>query len=68
MIEEIRKFANGYRMIGIKETTGMEGSGWLATVMKDGVVIGEAADYGDGGPVNIQLNTKEQYAELLEYS
>jgi hypothetical protein len=68
MINEILQFANGYRMIGIKNITGREGSGWSATIIKDDMVIGEAADYGDGGPVNIKLNTKEQYAQLLEYA
>ena len=36
MIEAIKKFAAGYRAVGIKNTTGIEGSGWIATIMKDG--------------------------------
>ena len=51
MIEAIKKFAAGYRAVGIKNTTGIEGSGWIATIMKDGKVLGEAADYGDGAAV-----------------
>ncbi|MBU9118412.1 hypothetical protein KTD15_06335 [Burkholderia multivorans] len=66
MIEAIKKFARGYRAVGIKATTGMEGSGWIATFMKDGRVLGEAADYGDGGPVNIRFTNKQDEVELRE--
>lgn len=55
MIEAIRKFANGYRAVGIEKTRGMEGSGWAATILKDGTVIGNAADYADGGPVFVDI-------------
>ncbi|WP_175888118.1 hypothetical protein [Burkholderia contaminans] len=58
MIEAIKKFAADYRAISIKATTGHEGSGWIATIMKTGRVLGEAADYGDGGPVHIRFTNK----------
>ncbi|MCW5156415.1 hypothetical protein [Burkholderia cenocepacia] len=67
MIEAIKKFASGYRAISIKATTGMEGSGWTATIMKDGRVLGEAADYGDGGPVHIRFTNREDEQALYAH-
>jgi hypothetical protein len=40
----------------IKKTTGMEGSGFLCTIYMDGMKIGTAADYGDGGPINMHYD------------
>lgn len=67
MIEAIRKFANGYRAVGIEKTRGMEGLGWAATILKDGVMIGTAADYADGGPVSIDIKGIE-VSNLLVYA
>ncbi len=66
MIEAIQKFARGYRAVGIQKTMGMEGSGWIATFMKDGRVLGEAADYGDGAPVHIRFTNHQDEVELRE--
>lgn len=68
MIEAIKKFANGYRAVGIKKTTGIEGSGWIATVLKDGRVLGEAADHGDGAPVYVQFANREDEQALYNYA
>lgn len=68
MIEAIKKFMNGYRAVGIRNTEGMEGSGFVATVMKDGRVLGEVADYGDGGPVHINFTSKEEEEALLTFT
>lgn len=67
MIDAIKKFSNGYRAVGIKETMGREGYGWLATIIKDEVVIGEAADYADGGSINENFNKSDRLA-LQEYT
>ncbi|WP_143279579.1 hypothetical protein [Burkholderia cenocepacia] len=67
MIEAIKKFANGYRATAIQKTMGHEGSGWTATIMKDGKVLGEAADYGDGGPVHIRFTNREDEQALTAY-
>lgn len=67
MIEAIKKFASGYRAIGIQKTMGMEGSGWTATIMKDGKVLGEASDYGDGGPVHIRFTNREDEQALYAH-
>ena len=68
MIDAIKKFANGYRAIGIKATTGMEGSGWLATIMFNGRVLGDSADYGDGAPVYIRFKDGADEKALREYA
>ncbi len=68
MIEAIKKFAAGYRAIGIKKTTGIEGSGWIATIMKDGKVLGEAADYGDGAPVYIHFADQADEQALYDHA
>lgn len=68
MIEAIKKFANGYRAVGIKNTSGIEGSGWIATILKDGRVLGEAADYGDGAAVYVQFTNEEDEQALYAHA
>lgn len=67
MIEAIKKFMNGYRAVGIRKTAGMEGAGFVCTIIKDGRVLGEAADYGDGGCVNIRFSTREEEQAMVAY-
>ena len=68
MIEAIKKFAAGYRAVGIKNTTGIEGSGWIATIMKDGKVLGEAADYGDGAAVYVHFTNHADEQALYDHA
>ncbi|HDR9764212.1 TPA: hypothetical protein ACK3Q6_002695 [Burkholderia cepacia] len=68
MIEAIKKFANGYRAVGIQATMGMEGHGFIATIMKDGRVIGQAKDYGDGGSTHLDFPLREDVDALLSYA
>ena len=58
MIEAISKFLNGYRAFDIRKTEGMEGLGFIAKVMKNGRVLGEVADYGDGAAMRIDFPTR----------
>lgn len=67
MIEAIKKFSGGYRAVGIRKTAGTEGVGFVCTVVKDGRVLGEAADYADGGCVNIRFNTREEEQALVAH-
>lgn len=67
MIDAIKAFLGGYRAVGIKETRGMEGHGFYATLMKDGKVLGEIYDYADGGPVGNRLNKEDEQA-LIAYA
>ena len=68
MIEAIKKFSAGYRAVGIKNTTGIEGSGWIATIMKDGKVLGDAADYGDGAAVHVSFTNQEDEQALYDHA
>jgi hypothetical protein len=68
MIDAIKAFLNGYRAVGIKETRGMEGHGFYATLVKDGKVLGEVADYADGGPLNIHLTNPDDEKALIAYA
>lgn len=68
MIEALLKFANGYRLVGIKEFVGREGSAYTATILKDGKIIGEATDYGNGGNMDISIANDEARTALLAYS
>ena len=65
MIEALKVFANDYRAVDIQKTRGMEGNGWVATIMKDGRVLGEAADYADGASVVYNFETEEEQAMLI---
>lgn len=49
MISEIEKFANGYRLAGVKEFMGIEGNGWEGVLVRDGKSLGEVGNAGDGG-------------------
>lgn len=68
MIEAIKKYAGPYRAVAIKKTMGMEGPGWSATIAKDGRVIGEAADWGTGGPVHIHIRDQAVMKELDKHA
>jgi len=68
MIEAIKKFMNGYRAVGIRKTEGMEGYGFVCTVMKDGRVLGEAADYGDGGCVHVRFTNREDELAMIAFT
>jgi hypothetical protein len=64
MIEQIRKFAGDYRINSIKVTTGIEGHGFLANILRNGKVIGSVADYGDGASADISNMSTEERALL----
>lgn len=68
MIDAIKAFLNGYRAVGIKETRGMEGHGFYATLCKDGKVLGEIADYADGGPLNLHLTNPDDEKALIAFA
>lgn len=68
MIKELLKFANGYRATAIRDMPGRRGTGWAASFMKDGKLLGEAADYADGGALRINFNDEKDRAELLAYA
>lgn len=67
MIEAISNFLNGYRAFDIRKTAGMEGLGFIAKVMKNGRVLGEVADYGDGGAMRIDFPHKKDEQDLSEF-
>lgn len=68
MIDKLIKFANGYRLSRIKETNGMEGVGFMATILKEGKVIGRVADYSDGAGINTFDMSDKDEAELIAYA
>lgn len=68
MIDALKAFLNGYRAAGIKETRGMEGLGFYATLVKDGKVLGEIYDFGDGGCVSMRLENRADEQALIAYS
>ena len=68
MIDALKAFLNGYRAAGIKETRGMEGLGFYATLIKDGKVLGECADYGDGGMMRLDFPSQSDEQELKAYA
>ena len=68
MIEAISKFMNGYRAVGIRKTEGIEGYGFICTIMKNGRVLGEAADYGDGASMNLHFPRKEDETALYDFT
>ncbi len=69
MINAIINFAGPYRIANLKETRGMEGSGWYGVIFKGNFAVGEVADYGDGGPVHFRLlATKELEEELKAHA
>ncbi|HVI39616.1 MAG TPA: hypothetical protein VM577_03065 [Anaerovoracaceae bacterium] len=69
MISEIINFAGPYRIANLKETRGMEGSGWYGMLFKGSFAIGEVADYGDGGPVHFRLlSTPNMEQELKAHA
>lgn len=68
MIEALKKYAGPFRMARIQPTMGKEGSGWLATVLMDGEVIGTAADYGDGGQVRIDIAERAALQALVAHA
>lgn len=67
MIEAIKKFLNGYRAVSIRKTEGMEGLGFIATIMKGSRVIGICSDYGDGGPMHVDFPIPKDREDLLTY-
>lgn len=67
MIEAIKKFLGGYRAVGIRKTEGMEGHGFVCTVMKDGRVLGEAADYADGASINLHFTSREDEQAMYAF-
>jgi len=68
MIDAIKAFLNGYRAVGIKETRGSEGHGFYATLVKDGKVLGEIADYADGAIMNIRLTNPDDEKALIAFA
>lgn len=68
MIDAIKAFLGGYRAAAIKETRGMEGHGFYATLFKDGKALGEIADYADGGPVNMHLTNRDDEKALIDFA
>ncbi len=52
----------------MKEYEGRQGIGWSATLLRDGVVIGEARDDGNGVAVFMRLTSTEEEKKLLEHS
>ena len=68
MIDAIKTFSKGYRAVGIKDTTGMDSSGWIATIMLNGRMLGESADYGDGAPVLISFKDDADVKALREHA
>jgi len=68
MIEALKKFAGEFRLVNIRKTEGMEGAGWLGTIVMSGRVIGDAADYGNGGPCHIKIMRKEDEEALLAHA
>jgi hypothetical protein len=67
MIEAIKTFLNGYRAVGIRKTEGMEGLGFIASIMKNGRLLGEVADYGDGGAMHIDFPYNKDEQDLNEF-
>lgn len=54
----------GIELKGIKNTVGMEGSGFYANIYLDGKKIGTVADYADGGAYNYDFDSKELREEM----
>lgn len=67
MIEAIKKFLGGYRAVGIRKTEGMEGHGFVCTIVKDGRVLGEAADYADGASINLHFTSREDEQAMYAF-
>ena len=55
----------GVELKNIRKTVGMEGEGFTANIYLDGKKIGQCADYGDGGEINIYYDDRT-VAPLLE--
>lgn len=68
MIEAVQKFLNGYRAVCVRKTEGMEGSGFIATIMKGSRVVGQVADYGDGAALRMDFPIKKDEQDLNEFS
>lgn len=69
MIKDVINFAGSYRIANLKETRGMEGSGWFGILFKGNFAVGEVADYGDGGPVFFRLlGTRSMEEELKAHA
>lgn len=51
---------NGISLKGFKEVPGREGIGFIGNLYMDDKKIGEAADYADGGPIDINIYGKEE--------
>lgn len=67
MIGRLKSFANGYRAVDIRILRGTAGCGWVATIVRDGKVLGEAMDQGDGVPVCYRFDADEEML-FLAYS
>lgn len=58
MITKMRSSLRGYEAKNIKNTVGMEGNGFTATLYRNGVKVGEAADYADGAMIHLRFLSK----------
>ena len=56
----------GFQMKNIKNTLGREGYGCTATMYLNGKKIGTYADYGDGGPEDVDYVSKEAEEEMMK--
>lgn len=68
MIEQLKKFTNGYRVKGIKNIEGREGLGWSGTIYRNGKKIGTGDDYADGGPSRLRIPDSEEREALLKWA
>lgn len=68
MIEALKKYAGSYRLGSIKPTEGREGPGWIGLIYMDGRLIGDAADFGNGGMTRIRIEKKEDMDALVAHA
>lgn len=54
----------GYEVKALKNTIGSEGHGYYANLYYKNKKVGTVADYADGGPVNV--NVESEHNEILE--
>jgi hypothetical protein len=55
MIAEMLTYCGGYSAAGIKTINGREGPGYDSKIFKDGRLLGQALNYGDGGSVRLHF-------------
>ncbi len=60
LIGALKSFSNGYRAVDIRILQRTSGRGWVATIVRDCKVLGEAMDEDNGDPLWYRFAANEE--------